>query len=52
MTKRDYKDFIQDIVDSIKDIDSFTQGMTFADFNNDKKTFNAVIRSIEIIGKL
>ncbi len=50
MRKRDYRDYLKDIVDSINDIEAFIKGMNFEDFSNDKKTINAVVRSIEIIG--
>jgi len=48
MRKRDY---LQDIRDSIKDIEDFTRNMDFEDFARDRKTINAVIRSIEVIGE-
>ena len=51
MRKRDYRDYIEDIVDSINDIELFTENMTFEAFNKDRKTINAVIRSIEVIGE-
>jgi uncharacterized protein with HEPN domain len=51
MTQRDYGDYIQDIAESIEDIENFVRGMTYTDFINDRKTFNAVVRSIEIIGE-
>jgi uncharacterized protein with HEPN domain len=49
--KRDYRDYINDIFESIVDIESFIKGMTFQDFLRDKKTQNAVIRSVEVIGE-
>lgn len=49
--KRDYRDYINDILDSINDLDEFSKDMTFDDFLNDKKTINAAIRSIEIMGE-
>ncbi|MBS7612146.1 DUF86 domain-containing protein [Candidatus Bathyarchaeota archaeon] len=51
MRKRDYRDYLQDILDSIKDIEDFTRDMSFENFARDKKTINAVIRSIEVIGE-
>ncbi|MEM1582071.1 MAG: DUF86 domain-containing protein [Candidatus Bathyarchaeia archaeon] len=51
MRKRDYRDYLQDILDSIKDIEDFTRNMDFEDFARDKKTINAVIRSIEVLGE-
>jgi len=51
MRNQDYKDYIFDIIESIDDIESFINAMSFEDFLNDKKTINAVIRSIEIMGE-
>jgi len=48
---RDVLDFMLDIRDSISDIRNFIQSMTYADFSEDRKTINAVIRSLEIIGE-
>ncbi len=38
MKKRDYGDFVQDILDSINDIGNFIEGMDFEEFIKDKKT--------------
>lgn len=51
MKRRDYRDYLQDIVQAIEDIETFVAGMSYADFVNDKKTVNAVVRSIEVIGE-
>lgn len=51
MKQRDYRDYLQDILDSISDIDNFIGSMSFEEFKKDKKTVNAVVRSIEIIGE-
>ena len=51
MMNRDYRDYLKDIADSVSDIKNFVSGMKFEDFKNDRKTINAVIRSIEIIGE-
>ena len=51
MKKRIYRDYIQDIFDAINDTESFIEGMTLEDFAQDKKTCNAVIRSLEVIGE-
>ncbi len=48
---RDYKDYANDILQSIKDIGSFTKRISFAKFSKDRKTINAVVRSLEIIGE-
>ena len=50
-TNRDIRDYIFDIRDSINDIRSFVLNMSYEDFAADRKTVNAVIRSLEIIGE-
>ena len=49
--KMEYGDYIQDIIDSIKETEEFTKELSFDDFKQDKKTVNAVIRSLEIMGE-
>jgi uncharacterized protein with HEPN domain len=49
--KREYRDYLQDIYDAVNDVATFIEGMTYQDFLKDKKTINAVIRSIEVIGE-
>ncbi len=49
--KRTYKDYILDILTSIDEIEEFTEGMDFEEFAVDKKTINAVIRSLEVMGE-
>ena len=51
MKERDYGDFVQDILDSINDVENFIGGMEFEDFIRDKKTIYSVVRAIEIIGE-
>lgn len=51
MRRRDYRDYLQDILDSINDIEDFVRGMSFEEFKRDRKTVNAVVRSIEVIGE-
>ena len=51
MKEREYKDYLQDILDSINDIKTFVEEINIEQFKNDKKTINAVVRSIEIIGE-
>jgi len=50
-TERIVIDYINDIIESIEDIHLFTEDMTFESFSDDRKTVNAVIRSLEIIGE-
>ncbi|MFA5354602.1 MAG: DUF86 domain-containing protein [Thermodesulfovibrionales bacterium] len=51
MRKRTYLDYLNDILQSIDDVGTFIKGMSFKDFLHDKKTINAVVRSIEIVGE-
>lgn len=51
MKNRIYLDYVQDIIDSIRDVESFVKGMSFEEFRKDRKTINAVVRSIEVIGE-
>ena len=50
MSKREPFLLIQDMLESIQKIKSYTLGMTWEDFQNDDKTIDAVIRNFEIIG--
>ena len=49
--KRDYKDYLQDILDVVDDAESFDKTVSFKQFAKDKKTFNAVVRSLAINGE-
>ena len=52
MSSRSPKLYIQDILQACEDILNFTQAMNSADeLQNDRRTFLAVIHSIEIIGE-
>jgi uncharacterized protein with HEPN domain len=51
MKRREYRDYLQDALDSIDDVASFIGGMSFEEFKKDRKTINAVVRSIEVIGE-
>ena len=48
---RDYKLFLEDILESISHVRDFTKGMSEATFKNDKKTQYAVLRCLEIMGE-
>jgi len=45
------QDYLIDILESIKDITDFTDGMTVDQFSVDRKTVRAVIRCLEVIGE-
>ena len=51
MKKREHKDYLQDIVDAVNDAENFVKDMNFEQFAEDRKTLNAVVRSLEIIGE-
>lgn len=48
---REIIDYIDDLLTSVIDIEEFIRGMTYEKFAKDKKTFNAVIRSLEVLGE-
>ena len=48
---RDYKVYIEDIVEAIRKIRFFTTDLSLQTFSSDAKTFDAVIRNLEIIGE-
>lgn len=51
MSKRTDVEFLTDILEAIRRIQSYTAGMTFETFLRDMKTQDAVIRNLEIIGE-
>lgn len=48
---REILDYLEDILESINNIERFVEGMDFNDFKKDEKTIYAVIRALEIIGE-
>lgn len=44
-------DYLADILGSIGEIEEFLLGMNYNTFASDKKTVNAVIRSLEVLGE-
>ncbi len=51
MIRKDNFVFIEHILDSIKDIESFTEKVSKQEFFENKEKQNAVVRSLEIIGE-
>lgn len=49
--ERDFTLYLSDIIENIDDSVKFIADMTYEEFIGDKKTVNAVIRSIEVIGE-
>ena len=48
---RDAADYLDDILTAIAEVGEFTRGMSYETFAADKKTVNAVIRSLEVLGE-
>jgi len=48
---RDYRLYLDDILESCRKIRQFTEGMSFEEFERDVKTQDAVIRNFEVIGE-
>ncbi len=49
--KKDFLIYLDDILDAIKKIKTYTRNMGFPEFKKDAKTVDAVIRNFEIIGE-
>lgn len=49
--EQEFIDYLNDIIITITDIEEFTFGMSYEMFSGDKKTINAVIRSLEVLGE-
>ena len=43
--------YVKDIIQNMQDAEEFIQGLSYESFASDKKTFNAVVRAIEVIGE-
>lgn len=51
MSEKDWKIRLSDILDCIGAIQSFTKGMSYEEFANNRLVLDAVVRNIEIIGE-
>ncbi len=49
--KRGINLFLVDILEAINSIKEYTHGMGYEEFTQDKKTRDAVVRNLEIIGE-
>lgn len=43
--------YLRDIIEAMDDIESFVEGMTFDEFKEEKRTFAACVRNLEIMGE-
>ena len=48
---RDYRLYLEDILDAMESAEAFVEGMDFDGFQTDDKTASAVVRKFEIIGE-
>jgi len=50
-SNRDYILFLDDILESIRRIEKYTEDLAYDDFQQDEMTIDAVVRNFEIIGE-
>jgi len=48
---RDFRLYLDDIWEAIRAIREYTDGLTFESFAADRKTIDAVVRNLEVIGE-
>lgn len=48
---REWRDYLADILASTLEIEAFVAGLNYDEFFRDRKTVNAVIRSLEVMGE-
>jgi len=48
---RDSRVYLEDILEAIRKIRTYTEGLSFEEFQKDSKTVDAVVRNLEIIGE-
>ena len=48
---RDYRVYCEDILQAIRRIQAYTVGLSQGAFSADEKTFDAVVRNLEVIGE-
>lgn len=51
MSKREDTVILQDIVEAIERVETYTKGMSYQQFISDRKTQDAVVRNLEIVGE-
>lgn len=49
--KKDYRVYLDDILEALGKIERYTKGLGFREFSQDSKTIDAVVRNFEIIGE-
>jgi uncharacterized protein with HEPN domain len=48
---RDYKAYLEDIVQAAQKINRYISGLSVQTFSDDEKTIDAVVRNLEVIGE-
>ncbi len=51
MPPRDWNLRIEDMIEAIERIQTYTQGMSYEEFSADTKTVDAVVRNFEVLGE-
>ncbi len=51
MSERDQELFLEDMLEAIERIEEYTDSMDYEDFREDRKTIDAVLKNLEIIGE-
>jgi uncharacterized protein with HEPN domain len=51
MPERDVRLYLADIIEATRKIEGYTKGMDYRKFKADEKTFDAVLRNLEVIGE-
>lgn len=49
--EREYRFYIEDLLDAIDRIDSYIEGLNYESFRRDYRTVDAVVRNLEVIGE-
>lgn len=49
--QRDYRAFLDDIIEAISKIEKYTEGLTFDEFKSNEMVADATIRNLEIMGE-
>ena len=51
MSKRDWKLYVEDVLECVRKVEKYTDGMDFASFKEDDKTIDAVVKNLIVIGE-
>ena len=51
MFEREWKLYVEDILESLDLVEQYVEGMDFDEFRKSRKTVDAVVRNLEIIGE-